>query len=60
MCDGSGLKQAFNAWRLWREEHPQEPGLPGLDMSDEKLFFIFYGQVGQTRYNEPVFAACYS
>ncbi|KAF0307903.1 Neprilysin-1 [Amphibalanus amphitrite] len=45
MCDGSGLKQAFNAWRMYRQGHPKEPSLPGLNMTDEKLFFVFYGQI---------------
>ncbi|XP_037075982.1 neprilysin-1-like [Pollicipes pollicipes] len=45
MCDSSGLKQAFRAWRQWQREHRPEPKLPGIDLSDDKLFFVFYGQI---------------
>ncbi|GFX96199.1 neprilysin-4 [Trichonephila clavipes] len=51
ICDNSGLKQAYRAYKNYVSKHGEEPSLPGISYSNLQVFFLQYAQVnlcGQT------------
>ncbi|GFQ89938.1 neprilysin-1 [Trichonephila clavata] len=45
ICDNSGLKQAYRAYKNYVSKHGEEPSLPGISYSNLQVFFLQYAQV---------------
>ncbi|XP_071042056.1 endothelin-converting enzyme 2 [Parasteatoda tepidariorum] len=45
ICDNSGLKQAYRAYKNYVDEHGEEPSLPGIPYSNVQVFFLQYSQI---------------
>ncbi|XP_035214545.1 neprilysin-2-like [Stegodyphus dumicola] len=45
ICDNSGLKQAYWAYKHYVAQHGEEPTLPGIGFSNLQVFFMQYAQI---------------
>ncbi|XP_055944796.1 endothelin-converting enzyme 1-like isoform X2 [Argiope bruennichi] len=45
ICDNSGLKQAYRAYKNYVSEYGEEPSLPGITYSNLQVFFLQYAQI---------------
>ncbi|GFT04722.1 neprilysin, partial [Nephila pilipes] len=44
ICDNSGLKQAYRAYKNYVSKYGEEPSLPGISYSNLQVFFLQYAQ----------------
>jgi len=52
IADNGGLKIAYAAYKRWIEENGKEDKLPGIDLNHNQLFFLSFGQLWCSLYNE--------